>query len=238
MLGRRIGIACGMGLVAFATSVSAQLSPTATLPNATLPNGVPQTVAPPQLQTPPSPVAQSSVPYDGATVPTTFNQPVTPAAGLPLAPPDSRPSTKLPLPKSTADGGSASRSSGGGTSTSTVLIALAVVLGLFFGLVALLRRGMPQQARTLPAEAVELLGRIALPGRRQGHLIRVGNKITLVSFANNETRPLVEITDPQEIDRLAGLCKQADPTSATRSFRSVVDGFFREKTPGKEAADE
>lgn len=225
MVGRRIGICCGMWLVAVATSAPAQL---------------PSPGAPPNLQVPPM-----AGPYDGATVPATFNNPVAiPATAptrepLPLARPESRPAVKLPLPKSAADGGSAARATGGGASGSTVLIALAVVLGLFLGLVALLRRNMPQQARTLPTEAVELLGRIALPGRRQGHLIRVGNKITLVSFANNETRPLVEITDPQEIDRLAGMCKQADPTSATRSFRSVVDGFFREKKPGgKEASDE
>ena len=228
MWGRRIGICCGLWLVAVATSALAQLPSTAT----------PQTVPPPNLQAPPA-----AAPYDGATVPATYNNPVANSPPpsretLPLAPRESRPATKLPLPKS-AEGSSASRTTGGGASTSTVLIALAVVLGLFFGLVALLRRGMPQQTRTLPTEAVELLGRIALPGRRQGHLIRVGNKITLVSFANNETRPLIEITDPQEIDRLAGLCKQADPTSATRSFRSVVDGFFRDKKPdGKEAADE
>lgn len=231
MLGRWIGIVCGTWLVAVATSAPAQL---------------PSTAAPPNLQAPPT-----AAPYDGATVPAAFNNPVNnpvtapPAAvtppsrePLPLSPPEARSASKLPLPKIAGDGSTASRAPGG-SSTSTVLIALAVVLGLFLGLVALLRRGMPNQTRTLPAEAVELLGRIALPGRRQGHLIRVGNKITLVSFANNETRPLIEITDPLEIDRLAGLCKQADPTSATRSFRSVVDGFFREKTSREtEARDE
>lgn len=228
MFGRRIGIVCGTWLVACATSAPAQLPS-----NAGLPNVGPQVVAPPALQTPPA-----SLPFDGAAVPTSFNQPIPVASGLKISPPDSRSPTKLPLPKGPTDAAATSRSSGGGASTSTVLIALAVVLGLFFGLLALLRRGMPQQARTLPTEAVEMLGRIALPGRRQGHLIRVGNKITLVSFANNETRPLVEITDPLEIDRLAGLCKQADPTSATRSFRSVVDGFFRGETPSRESGDE
>ena len=227
MLGRRIGIVCGLGLVACAASVCAQLPSS------------------------PNPITPPAAPYDGATVPATYNSvppatspannppatnPVVPAAApsrepMLLAPPESRPVTKLPSPKTAAAADAAAKKSSGASGIFTSLAALAVVLALFFALAALLRRGLPNQARTLPPEAVEILGRMVLPGRRQGHLIRVGNKISLVSFSNSGAEPLIEITDPLEVDRLAGLCRQNDPHSATGSFRSIVDQFFREKPP-------
>ena len=36
---------------------------------------------------------------------------------------------------------------------------------------------------------------------------------------------LAEITDPPEVDRLAGLCREARPGSATTAFRQVLDQF-------------
>jgi hypothetical protein len=81
----------------------------------------------------------------------------------------------------------------------------------------------------LPREAVATLGHIAFPGRQQGQLLRVGNKLVLVSFSNAGADVITEVTDPLEVDRLAGLCAQADPHGAVRSFREVVDGFFRER---------
>lgn len=154
-----------------------------------------------------------------------------------LSPPDARPTTKLALPAAPA-GKSTTRDAGGGPGLASVLGALAVVVGLFLAVAALLRRGLPKQARLLPAEAVEMLGRLPLPGRQQGHLVRVGNKIALISFSNGGAEPLVEITDPVEVDRLAGLCRQHDPHSTTTSFRGIVEQFFREKptTPSGAAA--
>lgn len=143
-----------------------------------------------------------------------------------LSPPDARPTTKLALPAARDD---KSTPSAGGGGIASVLGALAVVLTLFLAAAALLRRGLPKQARLLPAEAVEMLGRLPLPGRQQGHLIRVGNKIALIGFSNGGAEPLVEITDPVEVDRLAGLCRQHDPHSTTTSFRGIVEQFFREK---------
>lgn len=154
---------------------------------------------------------------------------------IPLARPDSRPIEKLS--SGTTVGDSATRPSGGSsTGMVGVLGALGVVLGLFFLFAAMLRRGTNKTVRLLPNEAVEILGRIPFPGRQHGHLIRVGNKITLVSFSNLGAEPLVEINDPLEVDRLAGLCRQHDPQSTTNSFRSIVEQFFHEKRPAEAAA--
>jgi hypothetical protein len=56
-------------------------------------------------------------------------------------------------------------------------------------------------------------------------LIRCGHKLLLVCISAAGAETLTEITDPQEVDRLAGLCRQAHPHSATASFQQVFQQF-------------
>jgi flagellar protein FliO/FliZ len=99
--------------------------------------------------------------------------------------------------------------------------SLAIVLGLFLAAAWAVRRGLPMGSARLPTEAVEVLGRTPLAGRQFAHLIRCGNKLLLVHLAPGCAETLTEITDPVEVDRLAGLCRQAHPQSSTSSFRQV-----------------
>lgn len=154
-----------------------------------------------------------------------------PRAATSLTPQDGKPKTRLAPPGSPSTTGGTTRTGTTGGAL-TVIASLAVVLGLFVGVVWVMRRGMPQQNRKLPKEAVESLGHIPFPGRQQGQLLRIGNKLVLVSFSTAGADVITEVTDPLEVDRLAGLCAQSDPHGAVRSFRDVVDGFFREK-PGR-----
>jgi flagellar biogenesis protein FliO len=151
---------------------------------------------------------------------------------VPLGRPDDRYGAKLPLPGADKAPSGGARGGGGWPA---VLASLGFVLGLFLVCVRLLRKGLPQTARLLPKEAVETLGRFPLPGRRQGQLLRVGNKVVLVSFSSGGADVLVEIDDPREVDRLAGLCAATDPQGATQSFRGIVEHFFREK-PARDGA--
>ncbi|MEX0711129.1 MAG: flagellar biosynthetic protein FliO [Pirellulales bacterium] len=107
--------------------------------------------------------------------------------------------------------------------------SLALVLGLFFITAWALRRAVPGACPALPAEVIEVLGRTALAGRQQAYLLRCGNKLLLVHLAAGSAETLTEITDPLEVDRLAGLCRQAHPHSASLSFRQILDQFGREK---------
>jgi flagellar biogenesis protein FliO len=178
------------------------------------------------------PEAAAAAPLTPGAPPTAEPGPVRQA--LAISPPEARTTPPMSLPAARTDAGRTP--SGGGSGFMTVMAALGVVLGLFLAVVAVMRRGMPAQARMLPKEAVEVLGRAALPGRRQGHLIRVGNKIALVSFSTSGADTLVEITDPAEVDRLAGLCLADDPQSATSSFRGIVEQFLPEKRATKGVA--
>jgi flagellar biogenesis protein FliO len=120
---------------------------------------------------------------------------------------------------------------GAASSAMTGVASLAVVLGLFFAVAWAMRRGMPAGPALLPREAVEVLGRTPLAGRQQAHLVRCGNKVLLVHLSQGAAETLTEITDPLEVDRLVGLCRQAHPQSTTASFRQILQQFGREKRP-------
>ncbi|MBC8876787.1 MAG: flagellar biosynthetic protein FliO [Planctomycetes bacterium] len=136
-----------------------------------------------------------------------------PADGpLPLEPPSDRRSNegRSRLPKSPA-----------GAAT-TVITSLAVVLGLFALIIWFARRVGPKGNAALPGDVVETLGRAHLSGRQEMHLVRVGNKLLLLSVTPTGAETLTEITDPAEIDRLAGICRQNQPGSITASFREAL----------------
>jgi flagellar biogenesis protein FliO len=90
----------------------------------------------------------------------------------------------------------------------TIAGSLALVLGVFFLVAWALRWASPRGMRTLPGEVLEMLGRVRLDSRQQAHLLRLGNKLLLVSVSAAGAETLTEITDPFEVDRLAGLCRQ------------------------------
>lgn len=115
----------------------------------------------------------------------------------------------------------------------TGMASLAVVLGLFFAVAWAMRRSLPPGPAALPSEAVEVLGRTPLVGRQHAHLVRCGNKVLLVYVSQGVAETLTEITDPLEVDRLTGLCRQSQPQSAANTFRQLLQQFGREKaSPG------
>ena len=108
------------------------------------------------------------------------------------------------------------------TAIGTVVSSLAIVLGLFAGLVWLTRRMAPAGSAALPKEAVELLGRAPLAGRQSMQLVRIGNRILLVALSPTGAQTLTEITDPVEVEHLAALCQRGKSNSASASFNGVL----------------
>jgi flagellar biogenesis protein FliO len=68
-----------------------------------------------------------------------------------------------------------------------------------------------------------------LAHRQDVHLLRVGGKLILVSVSAAGAETLTEITDPQDVDRLAGLCKQTSSQSASSTFRNLLDQFSQQE---------
>ncbi len=111
----------------------------------------------------------------------------------------------------------------GVTSAVTIVSSLAIVLGLFCLVIWVMRRAQPRGSLLLPTEVVEVLGRTPLAGRQQMHLVRCGSKLLLVAATPDSAETLTEIDDPDEATRLAGLCRQVHPHSASTTFRQVFD---------------
>lgn len=125
-------------------------------------------------------------------------------------------------------------------SVSTTVAALGIVVGFFLICTWLLRRGTRKTAMALPRDVVSVLGRVPLAARNVAQLLRVGNKLVLVSLTPTGAETLTEVTDPTEVDRLVGLCQQFDPHSTTKAFEQVFrqlsrepapDGFLGQETP-------
>ena len=123
--------------------------------------------------------------------------------------------------------GGASKTSGGGASAAwvTTLGGLTAVLALVFLTAKVLRKSMPAAQRTLPNEVVQVLGRKPLDFRHTIHLIRCGSRLLVVGSSQEGLTTLCEMTDPVEIDYLAGLCKPSEPTSVTDSFNQLFRKF-------------
>ena len=101
--------------------------------------------------------------------------------------------------------------------------SLMIVIGLFLGIAWMYRKTLSSSLGGLPAQVVKVLGRTPLAARQQLVLVRFGSKLVLVSLVQGEARPISEITDPLEVDQLAGLCESKQPGSISNSFRAVLN---------------
>lgn len=92
-------------------------------------------------------------------------------------------------------------------SLTSVFGSLGIVLGLFFLFVWFSKRNSSTSSAALPKEAVEVLGRIPSGSRQHMELVRLGNKLVLVSVTPSATTTLAEVTEPDEVERLTALCR-------------------------------
>ena len=107
----------------------------------------------------------------------------------------------------------------------TILSALAIVLGAFFLVVWLTRSVNRRRWSPLPSEAVQLLGRTPLAGRQWMQLIRVGNKLVMVSVNGNQVDTITEITDPEEVEQLVSLCHKNQSNQFRQTFQQVLNQY-------------
>ena len=115
------------------------------------------------------------------------------------------------------------------TSLASVGGTLLIVIAIFFMLAILLRKVSPQSNRPLPKEAFECLGRYGLTPKHQIQLLRLGNRVVLISVMPDSVSTLAEITDPDEVVSLLGLCRRLDTNSATEMFRKTVASMSEEE---------
>ncbi|HEY2841086.1 MAG TPA: flagellar biosynthetic protein FliO, partial [Pirellulales bacterium] len=125
------------------------------------------------------------------------------------------------------DAGSSSATSGAGSSFVAVMASLAVVIGVLFLVMWMMRRVVPGGTRRLPTEVVDVLGHVPLGHRQQAQLIRFGKKLVLVNVTATGAETLTEVTDPDEVEHLTNLARQSSPANPAASFRQILQQFER-----------
>ena len=175
-----------------------------------------------------SDLASSSQSHQGSTAhPLRFFQPDETSKKVPTTEQTSLASLPIQQPSRSRQAGSsdpADRSPGSATQAmTTILSALAIVLGAFFLVVWLTRSTNRRRWSPLPSEAVQLLGRTPLAGRQWMQLIRVGNKLVMVSVNGNQVDTITEITDPEEVEQLVSLCHKNQSSQFRQTFQQVLD---------------
>ncbi len=87
-----------------------------------------------------------------------------------------------------------------------MLGSLALVLGLYFGFVWIMRKLSPSGNQNVPREVLELMGQIPFGPKRNLQLIRLGSKLLLIINSAEGSQAIGEITDPNEVEYLVSLC--------------------------------
>lgn len=116
---------------------------------------------------------------------------------------------------------------GAGKSWWGSLASLAAVLGMIVLGARLWKKHGPPGRTILPAEALEVLGRRVLDPRQSIYLVRLGSRILVLGATPAGLSTLSEITDPVEVDLLAGQCRppvEERPSSPRQSFATLFTG--------------
>jgi flagellar protein FliO/FliZ len=107
----------------------------------------------------------------------------------------------------------------------TAFGALAVVICLILILARIFRRHAPLFSQALPAEALEVLGRRFVDQRQSIVLLRIGSRILVVGSSAAGLQGIGELTDPVEVDLIAGMCRGTRTGYGIRtSFLSLLRG--------------
>lgn len=112
----------------------------------------------------------------------------------------------------------------------SMFFSLAVVLSFFLLVAWLVKKSQPNSFIKLPGDVVQVMGRTPMAPRQQMYVVRFGSKLLLISHQPGQTQTLGEITDADEVQRLAGLCEANLPGSISNSFRDVLKQVTSGKT--------
>lgn len=89
-----------------------------------------------------------------------------------------------------------------------VVSSLAIVIGGYLGFVWLTRKFGGESGKGLPKEVFEVVGTAPLNPRQNFQLVRLGSKLLVLVSGEEGTSPVAEVTDPDEVEYLTGICNQ------------------------------
>ncbi|HET6427440.1 MAG TPA: flagellar biosynthetic protein FliO [Phycisphaerae bacterium] len=98
-------------------------------------------------------------------------------------------------------------------------VALAIVVGLLFGLRWLLRRLGARGQAAADSDVIQVLARMSLSPKERLLLVRLGGRLVLVGSGTAGLTALCEITDPLEVSELTERAAAAGGTGLKDLFR-------------------
>ena len=138
---------------------------------------------------------------------------------VPITPPTSARPTNFAKPADDRNGVATVSRSGWGSTLWPLVIVIALI---GFG-ARWLKLHSPATARGLPSDAFDVLGRKAIDQRTSVVIARCGSRILVLSLSPQGLQTLAEITDPVEIDCLAGLCRTTQRDQGlSETFRAML----------------
>ncbi|MDR1924530.1 MAG: hypothetical protein LBQ66_09145 [Planctomycetaceae bacterium] len=117
--------------------------------------------------------------------------------------------------------------------TVSVLGSLIIVISAFLIVALLFRKISPKTNQPLPKEAFESLGRSFLSQKLQVQLLRLGNRLILVSTTNDKITPITEITDPDEVVTIISMCRRIDPNDTNIFHQNLTSQLKKNSTKNK-----
>lgn len=90
-----------------------------------------------------------------------------------------------------------------GGSVKTVLSSLAIVLGAFVLLTALLKKQETRSSGT-SSDILKSLGTVQVAPQTKLHLVRFGQRLLVLHVSVNTVQKVAEISDPEEVHQLLG----------------------------------
>jgi flagellar biogenesis protein FliO len=108
----------------------------------------------------------------------------------------------------------------------TIASSLAVVLGLFAGLVWISRKfgGGVGNERAIPKEVVQKLGSTMIDARTRLTMVRCGDRILVLTQNATQVQSIAEITAPEEVRQITAACLG----DAKQAFMSTLKSIEQE----------
>ncbi|MDR2761907.1 MAG: hypothetical protein LBB88_04850 [Planctomycetaceae bacterium] len=103
----------------------------------------------------------------------------------------------------------------------SVVSSLFIVISIFLILTLLFRKISPNATQTLPKEVFENLGKTFLSQKLQVYLLRLGNRLILVSATGDALTPITEITDPDEVVTVLGMCRTLNNNAINKFHKNL-----------------
>jgi len=102
-----------------------------------------------------------------------------------------------------------------------------VVIALIFAARYVLARASGRSHSNAGGGVVEVLWRAPVAGKSHIVLVRVGQRMLILSESGGGMNTLAEVSDPEEMADLLARVSSAKPTSISESFSNLMDRFNR-----------